>query len=117
MNIPDNQVALGNYTPEILSTIKTRSGKFWMLEAIAENPELVAKLKKLRVIIGATNPTLLLPQWESRWCFFRETSESGNKFSTRTPKIYKRELIPYTWMKSWWYEMIGRCYEDSYHSR
>ncbi len=88
--IPDNLVAIWNYSQWTLSTIKERSGKFWMLEIISKNPELVGKLKKLWVIVWSTNPTILLSHEDPDDEFFIRLQWNISRFPKELLNYIKR---------------------------
>lgn len=72
LEIPDNQVALWQYSPTLLKAIRDRSWKFWVIEYISWNPKLVEDLKSLWIFVGPMNPMVLNP-WEvaDDWFFER----------------------------------------------
>ncbi len=85
-DIPDDLVAVWTYTPEILSAIKEKSGKFGMLEVISQNWALVEKLSKLWVYVGSTNPVILLAGEIPDDIFFQRLQEHVSRF----PKALQR---------------------------
>lgn len=99
LGIPDNEVTLGNYSPELLTCIKKRSWKFWVLEYIAQNKTLAWKLRQLWIFVEGIHPTILEPSEEVTDDFFARINTATNQL----PDFIKPYIISdTTFHVRWW---------------
>lgn len=87
--INDSWIALGDYSPDLKSSIRNGSGKFWALRHIAQTPWLARSLRRYWMIVDIVDHQVLAP-WDapSDWFF-----ESIDIWVRRIPHEFRRHLM------------------------